>query len=318
MSFIPKANVLKDQENATDVAKQTSHSSDIKEKDSPILSVKSKFTNKKRKKYRNLMGKTRISPIEVKVIAKKKIKTSSKETIKKMKIDATKTFNERESKSVVAPNKSKRCVRRNRVSSRLYNARKIRDEASSNVPHKLIELYHNVAAKSSYSDVSNADLNKSKVMDHGGNKPDVPALQIEDLAYAYEEKNALKEKPKSYLPPIFEHKYPRLETPRVDCCSLHTRNYQLPTIASKLKQVARSYIRELSFHAIPFCAAKSITPSHNIGINIQQVMSIIKSKQPVAGISPTLAHNIGLAADKLQNKPFPGVMSSMGSRFGYK
>lgn len=94
------------------------------------------------------------------------------------------------------------------------------------------------------------------------------------------------------------------------------KNYELPTIASKLKQVAKGYMPNFDFRTIPFCAARSTTPSHNIGINIQQIMSIMKTRQPLNGISPTLAHNIGVAAEKLQNNPLSAIVSTLGSRLG--
>ncbi|XP_065161400.1 uncharacterized protein [Atheta coriaria] len=93
------------------------------------------------------------------------------------------------------------------------------------------------------------------------------------------------------------------------------RGYQSPTISSKMKQVTRSYFKNFSCKSIPFCAAKSTSPSHNIGINIQQVMSIIKGSQNVHGISPTLAHNIGLAAERLNDQSFSALVSSFGSRY---
>lgn len=60
-----------------------------------------------------------------------------------------------------------------------------------------------------------------------------------------------------------------------------SKSYCQPTISSKRKQVDRdlySNISGINVRSIPFIAAKSTTPSHNIGVNIQQVLSIIKKR----------------------------------------
>lgn len=49
------------------------------------------------------------------------------------------------------------------------------------------------------------------------------------------------------------------------------RNYEMPTLASKLKRTNRSYFNRFNFRNIPFVVGTSITPSHNLGLNIQQV-----------------------------------------------
>lgn len=48
-------------------------------------------------------------------------------------------------------------------------------------------------------------------------------------------------------------------------------NYEMPTLASRLKRSNRSYFSRLNFQNIPFVVGTSITPSHNLGLNIQQV-----------------------------------------------
>ncbi|XP_028982233.1 uncharacterized protein LOC107041909 [Diachasma alloeum] len=58
-------------------------------------------------------------------------------------------------------------------------------------------------------------------------------------------------------------------------------NYQQPTFSSRLKCVNRCYLTaRFNLRNIPFVVGTSITPSHNIGLNIQQVLSLMKSKQP--------------------------------------
>lgn len=55
-----------------------------------------------------------------------------------------------------------------------------------------------------------------------------------------------------------------------DLMTVH--NYEMPTKASMLKQTTRSYFHRYNFRNIPFVVGTSITPSHNLGMNIQQVI----------------------------------------------
>ncbi|KAI4502582.1 hypothetical protein M0802_002494 [Mischocyttarus mexicanus] len=71
------------------------------------------------------------------------------------------------------------------------------------------------------------------------------------------------------------------------------RNYEMPTLASKLKRTNRSYFNRFNFRNIPFVVGTSVTPSHNLGLNIQQVLSIMKTRQPNAtGITPLLIRKV--------------------------
>ena len=51
----------------------------------------------------------------------------------------------------------------------------------------------------------------------------------------------------------------------------YQRNYEMPTEASKMKRVNRPYLHSFHISSIPFVVGTSISPSHNIGLNIQQV-----------------------------------------------
>lgn len=62
-----------------------------------------------------------------------------------------------------------------------------------------------------------------------------------------------------------------VQNPLMYCDPTIIRNYELPTVSSKLKQVNRSYFDRFNFRNIPFVAGTSVTPSHNLGLNIQQV-----------------------------------------------
>ncbi|XP_015178826.1 PREDICTED: uncharacterized protein LOC107067659 [Polistes dominula] len=71
------------------------------------------------------------------------------------------------------------------------------------------------------------------------------------------------------------------------------RNYEMPTLASKLKRTNRSYFNRFNFRNIPFVVGTSVTPSHNLGLNIQQVLSIMKTRQPnTTGITPLLIRKV--------------------------
>ncbi|XP_048005597.1 uncharacterized protein LOC125241258 isoform X2 [Leguminivora glycinivorella] len=73
------------------------------------------------------------------------------------------------------------------------------------------------------------------------------------------------------------------------------RRYELPTMASQMKQAgARYYQGTGAYPNIPFVVSKSTAPSHNIGVNIQQVLNGLKVQQPLTGIPPTIAHHMGL------------------------
>ncbi|XP_048488848.1 uncharacterized protein LOC125491298 [Plutella xylostella] len=72
-----------------------------------------------------------------------------------------------------------------------------------------------------------------------------------------------------------------------------SHSYERPTVSSQLKQAAVHYYQPYSAQGnIPFVASKSCTPSHNIGVNLQQVLNGVKTKQPIGGIPLTIAHHM--------------------------
>ncbi|XP_018349331.1 PREDICTED: uncharacterized protein LOC108752761 isoform X2 [Trachymyrmex septentrionalis] len=74
---------------------------------------------------------------------------------------------------------------------------------------------------------------------------------------------------------------------------LFTPNYEMPTLASKLKRSSRSYFSGFNFRNIPFVVGTSVTPSYNLGLNIQQVLSVMKTRQPPASdITPLLIRKV--------------------------
>ncbi|KAM3968398.1 uncharacterized protein ACR2FA_012216 [Aphomia sociella] len=74
-----------------------------------------------------------------------------------------------------------------------------------------------------------------------------------------------------------------------------SRRYEMPTVASQMKQSGMRYYYGNTNHTnIPFIVSKSTAPSHNIGVNIQQVLNGLKVQQPLSGIPLTIAHHMGL------------------------
>ncbi|KAJ8737396.1 hypothetical protein PYW07_000667 [Mythimna separata] len=74
-----------------------------------------------------------------------------------------------------------------------------------------------------------------------------------------------------------------------------SRGYEMPTVASQMKHAGvRSYYGNPNHSNIPFVVSKSTAPSHNIGVNIQQVLNGLKQQQPLSGIPLTIAHHMGL------------------------
>lgn len=266
---------------------------------------------------------------------KKPIKVTAKHTDKKIQLNTIKTGMIEPSNSTVLNNKRK--LKRLQSSSKNVLSRRCSGfEASKQfkqyATENLIELFHNKDIRGSDSDDSNgkgAKIKKDNIKPRERQKAGgdlVPPLDINKKVTNYREdfqnnKQALANGPSGALLPVKDIDYCEPAAPRNEyySCNVHktiSKNYELPTVASKLKEVAKSYLQAFNFRTIPFCPAKSTTPSHNIGINIQQVMSIMKTRQPLSGISPTLAHNIGLAADKLNSKPLQVLVSTLSSRLG--
>ncbi|XP_015438353.1 PREDICTED: centrosomal protein of 57 kDa-like [Dufourea novaeangliae] len=112
------------------------------------------------------------------------------------------------------------------------------------------------------------------------------------------------------------------------CNPMITHSYEMPTLASKLKRVNRSYFGRFNFKNIPFVVGTSITPSHNIGLNIQQVLSIMKTRHPtVNGVTPLLIRKVSRGMKPVStlmgqisnhNNKLPGVNSQMINTFLHK
>lgn len=293
------------------------------------LPVSQETLIKQKKKSRQ--HKARMDKIQE---VKRPIKVTAKHTDKKIQLNTIKTGMIEYSNSTLLM--SKRKLKRLQSSSKNVLSRKCSGyEASKKfkqyTTENLIELFHNKDVKGSDSDDSNgkgaAKIKKDNIKPRERQKAGgglVPPLDINKKITNYTEdfqNNRQSHGPSGTLLPVKDIDYCEPAAPRNEYYSSNvhrviSKNYELPTVASKLKEVAKSYLHAFNFRTIPFCPAKSTTPSHNIGINIQQVMSIMKTRQPLSGISPTLAHNIGLAADKLNSKPLQVLVSTLSSRLG--
>ncbi|XP_022918653.2 uncharacterized protein [Onthophagus taurus] len=326
---------------------------DLNPRSSSIASLPSK-SNVPRRKIRRKQQLNKRSTISVNITTKKSVKSTAKHVEKKFKMEPVKMV-KHDSGSILSP-KSKKSIQ---PPKRLMPTSRERMQKSKTLktgsldPEKLVEIYHNVAAKDTDSDESaRGDIAKRKSKDRKfkSSSETVPSYTFDEqsselieprpqtqqnvkthsqltqsqLTQKYYQQNVSQGDPgvlnyQRQLSPIDENTYSEPNAPRMECynnmitCS---RNYELPTIASKMKQVAKRYLREFNLNAIPFCPTKSTSPSHNIGINIQQVMNILKTRQPLSGISPTLAHNIGIAAGKLRNRSLSAMASTIGSRAG--
>ncbi|XP_020296451.1 structural maintenance of chromosomes protein 3 homolog isoform X2 [Pseudomyrmex gracilis] len=81
-----------------------------------------------------------------------------------------------------------------------------------------------------------------------------------------------------------------------------TPSYEMPTLASRLKRSNKSYFSKFNFRNIPFVVGTSVTPSHNLGLNIQQVLNVIKMRQPLANdIAPLLIQKVGKSMNPVLN-----------------
>ncbi|CAH2103341.1 unnamed protein product [Euphydryas editha] len=75
----------------------------------------------------------------------------------------------------------------------------------------------------------------------------------------------------------------------------HNRHYELPTVSSNMKRIALySYSSNKNEVRMPFIVSKSLAPSHNVGVNLQQILNGVKLQQPLSKIPLTIAHQMGL------------------------
>lgn len=283
---------------------------------SPEVKMKPKECPGKKKnkeKQRIICNRLPDSSQTIQAANNKVVKVTAKRVDKKAKLRTVKTsMILTECASTVTSKRRKvgRALTATTKDSRGFTESSESNNVFKNTTTKLVELYHNKEVKNSDSD-DEEDKNKKKksrsdkLQQQKVENKVVPPLEINEKNHYKTVKQSTEfEKETDYQEPA---------TPRTPNSFL-SKSYELPTIASKLKKVAKCYLQAFNFHMIPFCPAMSTSPSHNIGINIQQVLNIIKTRQPVCSISPTLAHNIGLAAEKLSGQPLHALVSTLSSR----
>ncbi|XP_012275324.1 putative leucine-rich repeat-containing protein DDB_G0290503 isoform X2 [Orussus abietinus] len=185
---------------------------------------------------------------------------------------------------------------------------------------EVVEIYHNQAVKSTSMSLVSSKHSKIDPR-HGDTLPKndpLPIEPIEESRINYKKQSKLQPSPKNHCqqkPDTVTGQTALVECPLLDQTTLRNdlenpqsssiqngpmhydpaaaRNYELPTVASKLKRVNRPYFGGFNFRNIPFVVGTSISPSHNLGLNIQQVLSIMKTRQPlVSGITPLLIRKV--------------------------
>ncbi|XP_008554929.1 uncharacterized protein LOC103576488 isoform X2 [Microplitis demolitor] len=192
----------------------------------------------------------------------------------------------------------------------------------------VVEIYHNIAAQNiSPSAVSSKQHFKLDIKQNFNSKDDKHFDEAIEEFKPHEivEQNSIRQE--EYLrvdikQNVFSHqhthtrnqetfKHPDSRSTPMDswCCeSFSVRRYQQPTIASQLKKVNRCYFTtRFDIKNIPFVVGTSVTRSHNLGLNIQQVWSLMKNRQPeiLNEIRPVLIRKVGQIFGSTMN---PGSM----------
>ncbi|XP_057325401.1 uncharacterized protein LOC130667664 isoform X2 [Microplitis mediator] len=192
----------------------------------------------------------------------------------------------------------------------------------------VVEIYHNIAAQNiSPSAVSSKQHFKLDIQQNFNSKDDKYFDEATEEFKSHEivEQNSIRQE--EYLrvdikQNVFNHqhthtrnqeafKHDDCQSTPMDswCCeSFSVRRYQQPTIASQLKKVNRCYFTtRFDIKNIPFVVGTSVTRSHNLGLNIQQVWSLMKNRQPeiLNGIRPVLIRKVGQIFGSTMN---PGSM----------
>ncbi|KOC70758.1 hypothetical protein WH47_06798, partial [Habropoda laboriosa] len=136
----------------------------------------------------------------------------------------------------------------------------------------------------------NSQQNYSQRQQEFKQKTEGRSTNTNDLNYTLEVSNAA---PLCAMEKCYSHHCQSAIMQAPYCDPIVTHNYEMPTLASKLKRSNRSYFGRFNFQNIPFVVGTSVTPSHNLGLNIQQVLSIMKNRQSAgSGITPVLIRKI--------------------------
>ncbi|XP_044001835.1 metacaspase-2-like isoform X2 [Aphidius gifuensis] len=161
---------------------------------------------------------------------------------------------------------------------------------------EIVELFSNTAAKSDQSLSATSSDTKFKL-----NIVKSPLRMVDKkIKKSIKNQNIIEEKNDNLIKPdgdttttttlssnvdiFYRKKENEIKLPTATCnfsCdnqSLASPTYQRPTIASQQKRKNRCYYGRYSYQYIPFVVGTSINRTHNIGLNIQLAMSLMKAR----------------------------------------
>lgn len=246
---------------------------------SSIINVKTKPYNRKSQKL-SKDSSSKVHGSSASVNLKKSFRTPVKHAHNSTKCMSLRNgVGNKDSQLKITAKRKKKNIKRLKPSSKAGMSRngtsstQFQQSTSSN----LVELYHNVSVNESESDDSNhvvkklASVTRSIPAVRLKMSPVVSPLHSSDLRADTQILENLNASHCKALTPIQEVTYNEASPQRIYCYSSNAKRYQLPTVASRMRKVNKCYLQTFNFRTIPFCAAKSTSASHNIGINIQQV-----------------------------------------------
>ncbi|XP_014613692.1 PREDICTED: uncharacterized protein LOC106792079 isoform X1 [Polistes canadensis] len=297
------------------------------------LNISSNIKNSQTSKCRSLIKKNKESAINAISIDKKQSTCKGDQTFNnKMKKRRGKLRNIN-SKSTVATKELNLTVRKDVKKRKQKDHRTNHQLSEQYVPSSklqhnwngVVELYHNAAMKNDSISAVSSKLEMKKInkrLNNGQYNIHIKLPHIYNQSQNYQDHQTNQYHNDNKLPPTSEEittvkdqyaykptqNVGKIEIPNNEpklyqqqntifdlACyvPMANRNYEMPTLASKLKRTNRSYFNRFNFRNIPFVVGTSITPSHNLGLNIQQVLSIMKTRQPnTTGITPLLIRKV--------------------------
>ncbi|XP_014366150.2 uncharacterized protein LOC106716980 [Papilio machaon] len=160
----------------------------------------------------------------------------------------------------------------------IYKTRRRPNDANENPIRPVVELF-NINRSESSGDTWRDNYAASQMKHSGGGYAAVRGTAPAPLADSYTESGDESKRSKKIRKVM----------------KFMVRRYELPTVSSRSKQRnTKAYEPSTNKAHIPFVTSKSVTPSHNVGLNIQQVLHGLKINQPISEIPSTMAHHMGL------------------------
>ncbi|CAL7942904.1 unnamed protein product [Xylocopa violacea] len=220
----------------------------------------------------------------------------------------------------------KKDAKKRKQKNSMSNRHTFKSQQTSN---EVVEIYHNAAAKSAinkpqivstkskYKQNNNCQHVNDTNVDNSQNYSQNQCQAKQKMEYRerntdIDNKNYNLEEsatPSSTMEKYNSHKAHAIMHAS-QCDPIINHNYEMPTLASKLKRTNRLYFGRFNFRNIPFVVGTSVTPSHNLGLNIQQVLSIMKTRHSTGnGIAPLLIRKISRGM-----KPVSILMEQMSNQ----